>query len=69
VGATWLKLRRTGNTISSFVSTDGQTWTPLGTTVLTLGATAEVGLFVCSHNGSQLNTSAFDNVSVTPTVL
>jgi glucose/arabinose dehydrogenase/regulation of enolase protein 1 (concanavalin A-like superfamily) len=68
-GATWLKLRRTGNTISSFVSTDGQTWTPLGTTVLALGATAEVGLFVCSHNGSQLNTSAFDNVSVTPTVL
>lgn len=60
----WLKLARVGNQVSAFVSSDGVTWTQIGSTTVALGEVAEIGLFVCSHNGSQLNTSVFDNVTV-----
>jgi regulation of enolase protein 1 (concanavalin A-like superfamily) len=60
---TWLKLTRTGNTITSFWSADGQTWTQVGTATVAL-TNALIGLFVTSHNGAQLNTSVFDNVTV-----
>lgn len=63
----WLKLSRTGNTITTYKSTDGTTWIKVGTTTVALGSTAQVGLFVNAHNGSvALNTTKFDNVSVTP---
>jgi regulation of enolase protein 1 (concanavalin A-like superfamily) len=65
----WLKLTGTGEVVAAFVSADGVTWTQIGTTTVALGEAAEIGLFVCSHNGSQLNTSVFDNVSVAPSQL
>jgi regulation of enolase protein 1 (concanavalin A-like superfamily) len=68
-GATWLKLQRTGNTVTSLASTDGQTWTQVGTATVALGADAQIGLFVTSHNGAQLGTATFDNVSVTKALL
>jgi regulation of enolase protein 1 (concanavalin A-like superfamily) len=68
-GATWLKLTRTGNTVTSFGSADGQNWTQVGTATVALGADAQIGLFVTSHNGAQLSTATFDNVSVTKTLL
>lgn len=60
----WLKLKRVGNAITSYTSSDGQTWTQVGQATLTLGTSAEIGLFVSSHNGSRLNESVFQNVSV-----
>ena len=68
-GTAWLKLTRTGNTVTSFASTDGQSWSQVGTATVALGAAAQIGLFVTSHNGAQLSTATFDNVSVTRTVL
>lgn len=62
----WLKLTRLGSTVTGYSSADGQTWTTVGTT--TFSGTALVGLFVTSHNASQLNTSVFDNVSVVGSV-
>ena len=61
----WLKLTRSGNTITSYASTDGQTWTQVGSATVALGGDAQIGLFVTSHNGAQLSTATFDNVSVT----
>jgi glucose/arabinose dehydrogenase/regulation of enolase protein 1 (concanavalin A-like superfamily) len=61
----WLKLQRTGNTFTSWYSTDGKTWTSIGTTNVTMKANATVGLFVNSHNIGQYSTVAFDNVQVT----
>lgn len=61
----WLKLTRSGTVVTGQVSVDGVTWTSIGSTTVALGATGEVGLFVTSHNGSALNTSTFDNVTVT----
>ena len=68
-GATWLKLTRSGDTVTSFASTHGQNWTQVDTATVALGTGAQIGLFVTSHNGSMLNTSVFDNVSVSPSVL
>ena len=60
----WLKLTRTGNTITAYTSPDGNTWTQVGSTSLTLTNPATVGLVVSSHNSGTANTTTFDNVTV-----
>ncbi len=61
----WLKLQRSGNTFTSWYSTDGITWYLIGkTTSVTMTGPVTIGLFVCSHNVGQLSTVAFDNVSI-----
>jgi outer membrane protein assembly factor BamB/regulation of enolase protein 1 (concanavalin A-like superfamily) len=61
----WLKLTRTGSTITAYTSADGTAWTQVGTTTISVTDPVTVGLFVTSHNAGSLNTSTFDNVSVT----
>ena len=62
---TWLRLTRSGTTVTAFAG-DGTTWTPIGTsTTLNIAAGALVGLVVCSVQANTLNTSTFDNVTVT----
>ena len=61
----WLKLTRTGNTITAFSSADGTTWTPVGATTIAVTNPVTIGLFTSSHNAGALSTSTFDNVSVT----
>ena len=63
---TWLKLQRAGSTITASVSANGTSWTTVGTATLNIAAQAYWGLVVTSHDATQLNTSTFDNVSVTP---
>jgi regulation of enolase protein 1 (concanavalin A-like superfamily) len=60
----WLKLVRSGSTVTGFVSADGGTWTTVGSTTINLGTVAETGLVVSSHTTAQLNTSTFDQVAV-----
>ena len=61
----WLRLQRSGNTFTAYTSPDGSTWTQVGSVTVTMTSSATIGLFVCSHNNSNLNTSTFANVSVT----
>jgi regulation of enolase protein 1 (concanavalin A-like superfamily) len=61
----WLRLRRVGTTVSGDVSADGTTWTNVGSTTLNIPAAAAAGLVVCSVATNTLNTSTFDNVTVT----
>ena len=61
----WLKLTRTGNTVTAFSSADGSTWTQVGATTVSLTDPVTIGLFNCAHSASALNTATFDNVSVT----
>jgi regulation of enolase protein 1 (concanavalin A-like superfamily) len=63
----WLKLTRTGNTITAFTSTDGTTWNQVGTTTVTMSAQATIGLFVSSHNAGTASAVNFDNVTVNST--
>jgi hypothetical protein len=60
----WLKLVRSGSTVTGFMSADGSTWTTVGSTTISLPASADVGLIVTSHDTSQVNTSTFDQVAV-----
>jgi regulation of enolase protein 1 (concanavalin A-like superfamily) len=62
----WLKLTRSGSTITAYVSADGVTWNLVGSTTVALTDPVTIGLFVCSHSANNINTSTFDNVSVTP---
>ena len=60
----WVRLVRNGNTITASSSTNGATWTQVGSDTVTMGAQVFVGLAVTSHAAGVLNTSTFDNVQV-----
>ena len=62
----WVRLTRSGNTISSYRSADGVNWTLVGSDVLPMAATISAGLAVVSHNAGALATATFDNVTVVP---
>jgi hypothetical protein len=60
---TWLRIVRTGSTISAFKSVNGTTWTPVGTSVApSMSGTVYIGLAVTSHNNAALSTATFDNL-------
>jgi hypothetical protein len=62
----WVKLTRTGNTITTFSSTDGLAWTQVGSINITMGTTVYIGLAASSHVSTQLNTATISNVQVSP---
>jgi regulation of enolase protein 1 (concanavalin A-like superfamily) len=63
----WVKLTRTGNVVSAHSSTDGVTWTQVGTDqALTMAAGATIGLAVTSHANTVTSTATFDNVVAKP---
>jgi hypothetical protein len=60
----WLKLVRTGTTVTGYVSSNGTTWSTVGSTTLSISSSALVGLIVTSHDTALINTSTFDSVAV-----
>ncbi|MGB7746903.1 MAG: beta-galactosidase GalA [Verrucomicrobiia bacterium] len=61
----WVRLTRTNNTFTAYNSADGNTWNQFGTQVISnMAVGAYIGLIVCSHTDSALNTSVLDNVSL-----
>jgi regulation of enolase protein 1 (concanavalin A-like superfamily) len=62
----WVKLVRRGQTITASVSTNGTSWTVVGTDNVSIAGAIEVGLAVSSHDAARLATGTFDNVTVTP---
>jgi hypothetical protein len=62
----WVKATRSGNSFSSYTSSDGVNWVQLGTSqTISMGQTVYVGLAVTSGSTTALATATFDNVSVT----
>ena len=61
---TWVRLVRSGTVVTSSWSTDGVTWSVIGSQTLALGTTAYVGLAVCSDNVNARTTARFSNVRV-----
>jgi beta-galactosidase len=60
----WIRLTRTNNLFRAYWSPDGVSWNQIGVTNISMAGTgAYIGLAVCAHNNSALNTSVFDNVS------
>ncbi|HEY2153862.1 MAG TPA: PKD domain-containing protein [Vicinamibacterales bacterium] len=64
----WLKITRSQDNFSGFVSSNGTTWTSVGSVVLSLPPSLNDGIIVSSHDATTLNTSTFDNLSVATTV-
>lgn len=60
----YLKLVRKGNTFSGFRSTDGVTWTKVGSIIITMAASGFVGLAVTSLNNQVLATATLQDVRV-----
>jgi hypothetical protein len=59
----WVRLVRTGTRVDAFRSINGTDWIPTGTITVDLGANAQVGLVVNSHNISTLATVTISDVS------
>jgi len=61
----WVKLVRSGNTFSGYLSTDGSNWVQVGTTeTISMAQNVYIGLAVSANNNSVLATATFDNVSI-----
>jgi hypothetical protein len=60
----WVKLVRSGNTFTAFQSADGNTWVQFGSDNINMSGTIYIGLALCAHNNTVLNTSTYDNVTV-----
>ncbi|WP_168120535.1 alginate lyase family protein [Paenibacillus sp. HB172176] len=60
----WVRLTRTGNTVTTYHSANGTSWTQTGTAALSASGAAYYGLAVTSHANSILAAAVFDNVSI-----
>ncbi|MEK7952071.1 Ig-like domain-containing protein [Luteolibacter soli] len=63
---TWVRLTRVGTTITAYKSTNGTSWTQVGSLSASFATNCYIGLVVASGSATGLNTSQFSNVSVTP---
>ncbi|MFC1441410.1 NEW3 domain-containing protein [Streptacidiphilus sp. N1-10] len=60
----WLKLVRSGSAVTGYYSTDGSTWTQVGTATLPgIAATGDVGLFTTSHSDGTSGEADFTGFS------
>ncbi len=62
----WVRINRTGNTLATSYSSNGTSWTTLGSDTVTMAANIQIGLAVSSHDNTTDCTAVFDNVTVTP---
>lgn len=61
----WVRISRSGNTITASTSPDGATWTPIADVTISMNAAVYVGLCVTAHNNSLRATATFDSVTLT----
>ena len=63
----WVRLVREGNLFSAYRSTNGTSWSLLGTDTINMASTVYVGLAVTSRNNSATSTATFTNVTARTT--
>ena len=61
----WVRVTRSGNSLSAYYSANGTTWTRIGTQTITMPTRVYVGLAVTSHKPSATGRGVFTNVTVT----
>ncbi|HEV3060526.1 MAG TPA: S8 family serine peptidase [Vicinamibacterales bacterium] len=69
----WVKVMRTGTTVTGYESADGATWVLVGSDTVSMATSVYVGLAVTSHNNATSGTATFDSITtgapdVPPTV-
>jgi regulation of enolase protein 1 (concanavalin A-like superfamily) len=62
----WVRVVRSGNTFTAYRSTNGSSWTSMGSVTITMGTNVYIGLALTSHKDGTLCTATFDNVTATP---
>jgi regulation of enolase protein 1 (concanavalin A-like superfamily) len=62
----WVRLSRSGTTITGSISGDGITWVTVGSLPWNGGSVVDAGLVVTSNDSNRLNTATFDGVSLLP---
>jgi len=60
----WLRLQRSGTTVTAASSADGSTWTVLSSATITLNAAIQVGLFSTSGVSGTNAAATFESVQV-----
>lgn len=62
----WVRLTRSGTSCTGYISSNGTSWTQIGSavTISAFTGTVQVGICVTSHNNSALCTAVFDNLTV-----
>jgi regulation of enolase protein 1 (concanavalin A-like superfamily) len=60
----WVKLVRNGNNFIGSTSSNGVTWTQVGSAAISMAQTLFVGMAVTAHNNTLTNTSTFNSLSV-----
>ena len=64
----WVRLTRAGTTVTAYRSTDGVTWTNIGSQTITLSSTAYIGLGVTSNVSGTACKATFRNVTLTGSI-
>ncbi|HWN97431.1 MAG TPA: SdrD B-like domain-containing protein, partial [Methylomirabilota bacterium] len=62
----WVKVVRTGSSFKGYTSSNGSTWTLVGTQTINMTTSVYIGLGVTSHNNGAICTSVFQNVTASP---
>jgi regulation of enolase protein 1 (concanavalin A-like superfamily) len=60
----WVKLHRSGNTFTGYMSTDGVSWTLIATHDIGMTSAVTAGLAVTSKHETTVNTTVFDQLSI-----
>jgi regulation of enolase protein 1 (concanavalin A-like superfamily) len=63
----WVRIARVGSTFTASESSNGTTWTVVGSQTITMAPTLYVGLAVTSHSPGVLTTATFSNITVRST--
>lgn len=61
---TWVRLVRSGSTLTGYRSSDGESWTRIGSVSIKMKSDLYAGLAVTSHKDGVLSTASFANVKV-----
>jgi len=65
----WVRIDRSGNNLTGFISPDGETWTQIGDPrEVAMSDPVLIGLALTSHNANQATSAQFSNVSLTGNV-
>lgn len=60
----WYRLQRTGNTFTAYQSTDGITYSIIGTSTITMNNSCYIGFFVCSGSLKSFSNITFENATI-----
>jgi hypothetical protein len=61
----WVRLKRAGSLLTAYRSSDGLSWTLIGSDSITMADAVYVGIAVTSHNASIATDAVADNLKVT----